>query len=187
MIKNTQLTDLGAVSADFPYGFPKNESSAGANDGTLLNSDYLNDMFQLFQRAVALSGITPNELLDNATNGYQLFDACFGTEKVNITEFFNGTTSSDNGTQKRLKCWKENGGRTVRIEGWISIPTALYNDKIFVLPIGFTLPNAFSLYAVGYSANQLDSRISFNPSTQEFILLGDNTSIAYINWSIPLV
>jgi hypothetical protein len=71
----------GASSA-FPYSTIVDESAPGAADGTPLDLVTLSDLFQLMARAMAQSGITPNDLVDNADNGWQLAKA-FGLEAWN--------------------------------------------------------------------------------------------------------
>lgn len=189
MIKNTQLTDLGAVSAEFPYGFPKIESSTGLNDGTRFDDKYMNDMYQLFQRAAALSGITPNELLDNAVNGYQLFDACFGTPKVAIVSFGANCGNTGYAGETPLRIWKENGGKTLRINGHIAINNGVVdNQTVFSLPAGYRPAFNFTDFAVGVSGNQLDQKLIYDRDTFNVSLSSVPGGIVrqYINWSIPL-
>lgn len=58
---------------DYPYG--KLIDDTGIGDGTQVNENNFNDLFQFFERLFAQSEISANNLPDNAANGWQLFDA----------------------------------------------------------------------------------------------------------------
>lgn len=73
MIKLEDLTRAGAPTSAYPFGFIINET--GSNNGTVVDADGFNDLFQLKEKMFAESGITANGLPDNETNGFQLFQA----------------------------------------------------------------------------------------------------------------
>jgi len=54
----------------YPYG-----DLVNAPNGTRVNKKMIADMWQFFQRAMSKTNITPNNLPDNNTNGYQLYEA----------------------------------------------------------------------------------------------------------------
>jgi hypothetical protein len=58
------------VSGTYPYGQIKDDPA-----GTVANVKSNGDLQQYFQRFMARAGITPNNLPDNATNGFQLVAA----------------------------------------------------------------------------------------------------------------
>ncbi len=71
LLKNKQNTN--GVSAQYPYGDMR-DKTAGQN-GTKADSLFMNDMVQFFEKMFAESGVTPNNLPDDATNGFQLYEA----------------------------------------------------------------------------------------------------------------
>ncbi len=58
---------------NYPGGQIKDDSGIG--DGTQADVNTVGDIYQFFYKLMALSGITPNDLPDNVTNGYQLIQA----------------------------------------------------------------------------------------------------------------
>lgn len=72
-IKLENKTNVLAPNATYPYGNIKDNS--GANDGTPVNTQVYGDIHQFFARLLALSGIVANGLPDNATNGFQYYEA----------------------------------------------------------------------------------------------------------------
>jgi hypothetical protein len=62
-----------APGGSYPYGKIKDRS--GATAGTPVNEQVYGDIHQFFERLMAKSGITPNNLPENSTNGFQLFEA----------------------------------------------------------------------------------------------------------------
>ena len=73
MKKLENLTNVETPSSDYPYGNMKNNS--GTNNGTPVNRDLLTDVIQFTQKLADEAGITLNDLPDNATNGWQLYEA----------------------------------------------------------------------------------------------------------------
>jgi len=86
---------VDAPSSDYPKGRIRNKNNAvvPAVIGTPAVEDWLGDIVQLCQHLVTLSGITENELPDNVTNGYQLFQALITSIRDNAlaTDALNGT------------------------------------------------------------------------------------------------
>lgn len=66
-------TNVTAPNAQFPYGAVKDNT--GTNNGTPVNVDTYGDMHQFFEKLFAESGLTANGLPDDATNGFQLYQA----------------------------------------------------------------------------------------------------------------
>lgn len=66
-------TNVIAPTAEYPYGSVKD--NPGDNSGTPANRDLFSDSMQLMEKLIAESGITANGLPDNATNGFQLYEA----------------------------------------------------------------------------------------------------------------
>lgn len=73
MRKLENLTNVEAPSIDFPYGDLKNNT--GSNNGTPVNRALLSDVLQFAQKLADEAGIVQNDLDDNETNGWQLYEA----------------------------------------------------------------------------------------------------------------
>ena len=66
-------TNVLPASADYPFGGQKDDD--GTFNGTPLDAEFSGDYVQFFEKLFDESGIVSNGLPDNATNGFQLFDA----------------------------------------------------------------------------------------------------------------
>lgn len=67
------LVNTNPATSDYPWKDIKDDTGAG--DGTPLDRISHADYHQTFRKLLALAGITPNNLPDNVTNGYQYVDA----------------------------------------------------------------------------------------------------------------
>lgn len=106
MIPLIDKPNVDAADSDYPYGNIRN--NPGNRTGTPVNKLVYADMHQFFERMMAISGITPNGLPDNAYTGFQLFEALLKvlTDKASaglytptITDGLNVTSSSPNALQ----------------------------------------------------------------------------------------
>ena len=68
-------TNVKAPDAVDPYGKVLDETAKGANDGTPMNEELFNDIAVFFQKLLDEAGVAPNELPENLTNGFQLYEA----------------------------------------------------------------------------------------------------------------
>jgi len=73
MKKLENLTNVAAPTSEYPYGDLQNNT--GTNNGTPVNRDLLTDLVQFGQKLAAEAGITINDTPDNATDGWQLYEA----------------------------------------------------------------------------------------------------------------
>lgn len=73
MIKLQSKSNVNAPSIPYPYGSLRD--NPGDNTGTPVNTVLLGDTMQLMEKIMAESGITPNGLPDNQSNGWQLYEA----------------------------------------------------------------------------------------------------------------
>ena len=182
---DTDKTDL----AKYPNGRLKD----GLTDGTEANESVLGDMYQVFLKAMRDAGITPNGLPDNETNGWQMFDACFGTTKVPITTFYNGVVGgSNNPSRVAVRAWKENGGKTVRIEGWIKLGATGDNDDLFQVPTGIDTGRDHYIEALGDNMDHPSGTLFFDSGigivrTTKKISGSLNDVNHYINVSLPVL
>lgn len=62
-----------SVSSQWPYSQLQDETAN--QDGTPVNKEVYEDLHQFFMKMLDEAGISANELFDNATNGFQLFEA----------------------------------------------------------------------------------------------------------------
>jgi hypothetical protein len=71
-----EITDFNgttiAPNGTYPYG-------QILDDGTVADAKSVGDMLQFFQRMMAGAGVTPNNLEENAVNGFQLYGALIAT------------------------------------------------------------------------------------------------------------
>lgn len=100
MIELKNKPNVVAPGGDFPYGRIKDK--AGPAQGTPVNVVVYGDQHQFFEKLINESGISPNGLPDNATNGFQLFEALKTLTGLNV--WTNGTTPviTENGTPLSL-------------------------------------------------------------------------------------
>lgn len=84
MIKLQDKLNAVPVSSTYPYGDIKDNS--GSNDGTPVNRAVYADLHQFFEKMFAESGLTANNLPDNADNGFQLFQSLITVGNKNFAE-----------------------------------------------------------------------------------------------------
>ncbi len=89
-IKNLPNTE--APSVDYPNGSIKDDT--GLLDGTPVNRLVFSDMFQFFGKMFDESFLIPNDLPDNETNGYQLYQAFFAPF-LKLNGWFNERVSAE--------------------------------------------------------------------------------------------
>ena len=176
---------------NYNYGQLKDATDDTSQDGTVIDKNLLADIRTVFMRAVRLTGIPINNIFDTE-NSSQLFDACFGTTKVPITTFYNGVVggaSASSILKYPVRTWKENGGKTLRIEGWFSGGNTGALDNLFELPDGYNSAVTVNIMAMTDSEDHIEGSISFSAgtvTTNKKIsgTLGDVNH--YINASIPI-
>lgn len=95
MKRLTNKTNIDNSDANYPFG--KSVDETGTNNGTPVNFERLNDWDQFFEKIFEESGLTANGLPDNASDGYQLYEAFrlmtrpYKVYAVNISQ--SGTTA----------------------------------------------------------------------------------------------
>src|ERR1700748_3604815 len=90
--KITDFNQFNPVNGSYPYGDIKDDD--GTFDGTDVNRKNYADIFQFFAKLSDYAGVALNSLPDNATNGFQFFNALIGTiKKLWITDIgkYNGS------------------------------------------------------------------------------------------------
>jgi len=77
MRKLADISNVDVPSSDYPKGRIRNKNTAVAPPvlGTPIVEELYGDIVQFFQKLVIDAAITENELPDNVTNTYQLFEA----------------------------------------------------------------------------------------------------------------
>ncbi len=84
---NVDLSNL----VDYPNGRIKDNTGAG--DGTAVNERVKGDFHQMIEKTMRLYGITPNNLPDNETNGFQIVEALIALASKNDYILNLGSTS----------------------------------------------------------------------------------------------
>jgi hypothetical protein len=146
-IKTVSKANTDAPDADYPYGNVRDKAPGIA--GTPMNTALIGDALQFFERMMGQAGITPNDLPDNVTNTFQLYDALLATINALITAvptlhvvgatgqpvFEGGSLPSSIGND--LRFYKI--GNEVVIDGSFRANHnfALGDNAIFTLPAGF--------------------------------------------------
>lgn len=98
-IKITTKPNTDAASAAYPYGNIRDNT--GSNNGTPVNAYVYADFHQFFAKLAAEAGVTLNDLPDNATNGFQYYEALvslFGTRQA-IINIGSWDMDADSGVQ----------------------------------------------------------------------------------------
>ncbi|MFA6057287.1 MAG: hypothetical protein WC756_03745 [Taibaiella sp.] len=73
MIRLADKTNVAIGVPGYPYGKIINDTGTG--NGTSVDEQVYNDVHQFLERMFDQSGLTANNLPDNGTNGYQLYQA----------------------------------------------------------------------------------------------------------------
>lgn len=73
MIKLVDKPNTESASVDYPFGSVRDKTPTLA--GTRYDKNFMSDMTQFFEKLFNESGLSSNGLLDNETNGFQLYDA----------------------------------------------------------------------------------------------------------------
>lgn len=73
MIRLEDKDNVATPSAQYPYGDVRNKTTLA--NGTRWDRDMMSDIIQTSERIFALSGKTANGITDNATDGFQLYEA----------------------------------------------------------------------------------------------------------------
>lgn len=71
MIPLSSKENATAPNAQFPYGQIKDDDGTG--NGVPVNREVYQDLHTFFEKIMDVSNITPNGILDDAYNGYQLY------------------------------------------------------------------------------------------------------------------
>lgn len=156
MVRLINKSNTDTATSDFPYGNVRD--NPGDNSGTPLNKAVLADHHQFYERMFELSGITANNLPDNATNGFQLFEAFLASVGPDQTPTYAGSYIA-NGTYP-IK-FRKVTGRKVQIRGRSnnSTPGNISADELmFTLPAAYR-PVYFKDFQVFISSNNTYGRV----------------------------
>ena len=69
------IPNVDGASSDYPNGRIKNKNLTSGAPGTPVVEELYGDIIQFFQKLMIEAGLSPNDIPDNVTNGYQLFQA----------------------------------------------------------------------------------------------------------------
>ncbi|MBX2906173.1 MAG: hypothetical protein KF744_09055 [Taibaiella sp.] len=109
-------TDPASVA--YPFG-----DVTDVPGGTLVDRKSLDDIWQFFQKVMNLAGVTPNNLPDNATNGYQLLRALEVFMNAYAQVIFRSLSGYDYDATKK---YVVSGAQDAYTPGWI-----WYNGEIY--------------------------------------------------------
>lgn len=141
-------TNVQAPDSDYPYGAIKNNT--GSNNGTPVNLDTYGDFHQFFEKVFAESGLVANGLPDNATNGFQLYDAMIKAIKANHARVGTVTYSAETTDDDDYRLLVVD----TRTIGSLSSGAGLANAKYQSLYLHlWTLPDAIATVTGGRGAN----------------------------------
>ena len=84
-IKLSNKPNTVAIDAEYPYGDIRNV--VGATPGTPVSREVYADFHQFFERLMADTNTTHNNLPDNATNDFQLFEALISWQKLRFESY----------------------------------------------------------------------------------------------------
>lgn len=73
MIKLLSKPNVDGASANYPFGKIRDKTTS--TNGTPVNTVVYGDIHQFFEQLMNGAGVVPNDLPDNTTNGFQLFEA----------------------------------------------------------------------------------------------------------------
>jgi len=73
MIKIINKTNVDPITGTWPFGDIVDDN--GTFNGTSVDKIFLTDYVQFFEKMFSESGLVANGLVDNSTNGFQLFEA----------------------------------------------------------------------------------------------------------------
>jgi hypothetical protein len=124
-------------STDYPFGDVLNTPN-----GTIVDKVALDDMWQFFQKAMALSFITPNNTPDNHANGYQYIEAVFG-ETITAVTAGTGWTSGGVVNARRTACTRNK----IQLDGLMATTSHTPSATLGTLMSGYR-PLANVLFSV---------------------------------------
>ena len=129
MARNLELqTNVDGASADYPSGKIRNDSGAG--DGTPVSESLYGDVQQFFAKLLRDSGISPNNLPDNTTNGFQLNKALIGAV---LDSDWTPLLLQVNWIEQKPVAYRINGGK-VEFKGKITYTNLPIGDIVIDLP-----------------------------------------------------
>jgi len=143
-----------APGGAYPYGSVKDNPS-----GTKVNRKMVTDLIQFAQRLAAYAAVVPNELPDNGTNGYQVFESLIGTIGIEIAAvvdplyitWFTPTINADFDVVYPVTYGKDGFGN-VYVRGVLETNTTTPTNEFFTLPAGAYRPtNAVTFVAAQYN------------------------------------
>jgi hypothetical protein len=154
-------TNVTAPGGDYPYGRVKDESSAGAFDGTPVNEVLVGDAMQFFDRLLAEGFVTANGNPENSSDGFQYLEALKNVVKLQPPYFAYRTKLTQSSTSAPVNTDATNSSYDASVT-WARSSTGIYTCTFGQLP-----PSADVSVFVG----------SVNGSTQ----------LIYATWSSPVL
>lgn len=132
LLSNIPNTD--APSSDYPGGKIRNKNISNVPPiiGTPIIEELYGDIVQFFQRLLVLGGVTPNELPDNVTNGYQTVEALLKSTELGLFTAWLpldnaqgwGLTSDGSFSSQQIQITYQKLGKTVNIYFAVNLTTS---------------------------------------------------------------
>lgn len=114
MARNLLLKqNVNPQNSEYPYGQVRDND--GSNNGTPVNEEVYGDFHQFFAKMFAESGLTYNNVPDNAYDGFQYYDAMVAIITLGINV---------NATNELNKTWDAMS----LVNNWINTGSGSYND-----------------------------------------------------------
>ncbi len=114
--------NVTAPNATYPYGTMRDR--ALGTPGSKVNTEFMTDYVQFFEKMFAESGLTANGLPDNFTNGFQLWEAA----QISIKGYksYSGVISQTGTSDPTLILFKNEIGSIV----WTRSGSGLYSGEL---------------------------------------------------------
>jgi hypothetical protein len=125
-------TNVTAPNAQFPYGAVKDNT--GTNNGTPVNVDTYGDMHQFFEKLFAESGLPANGLPDDATNGFQLYQALITAGNYAFAQDVIKGLIGSYTTNDLIVLWGCTVSATIPGSSTITTGAIFYNGIIYKVP-----------------------------------------------------
>ena len=185
MIRLVNKPNTNTATTPYPYGSLRDNT--GANDGTPVNKFVVEDLHQLAERVFAQSGLTANGLPDNATNGWQLFEALMAAVEDSITPTYSGDYTSNLSSPLKIR---KVPGRMVQFTGRVGSTAGVDisaggSATMFTLPASHRPASTKNFYGFSNVSNKF-YRIKIE-NTGAVILYADTSATPSYNLSLEFV
>lgn len=163
MIKLADKPNVTPAGPTFNYGNITDDDGSG--NGTPVNLIVYNDVHQFFETLMVYGGITPNGLVDNDDNGYQLISAFAAGAKIATKSLMGALAETIIGDPSLIL----SSGSPRAMLG------LTWNIGLTVLSSGYVFYNGEILFCPGYTGAIVDTAV-FNRIAPNVIIVSDAVS-----------